>query len=79
MYIPLTIISDLFFALGICEQLCALADDITMELPTLNDSSKIKEKLPKIIELHSTTKELIGDRFLNAKNKIRTNELLFLN
>lgn len=59
-YVPLIIIGDMFFVFGTCKLLATMIDDIENELQALNGQQEIVKGIRKIIELHSTIKQLSG-------------------
>lgn len=66
---PIIILSDLFLAFGVCRFLTTFADDIKFEIKLFREQSEIKddkikliEMFGNIVELHSTSKQLVRDK-----------------
>lgn len=57
-YIPLIIIGDMFFIFGTSKLLATMADDVRAEIQALNEQQEIGKNIHKIVEMHSTIKQL---------------------
>lgn len=76
-YDPLIIIGDMFFVFGTCKLLAAMIDDIETELQTLNEPQEINRSIHKVIEMHSTIKQLGKNGFMQTiQVKLFTNQII---
>lgn len=67
-YVPLLAISDMFFVFGTCKLVATLADDVGNNFQSLNEQREINKNICKIIEMHSTIKQLSGAKITALYN-----------